>query len=225
MQEGKPAKRARLGDEKNENAFYSSPDSLYDVSPDGPTPGAGAGAGAGAIAPAAESAESDYESEDEVGELGAPAIPVSIRSDTYSVKDPRKLTPAQQAELVEKRNEAVRNLLSTNAAPSASELRDAINAAEVEFYRKHLKSRFGGRNTRRKSKVRIPVKKNGDLTKLGYSMTKKARSRHSAIKKAVKKFGRATVSRKLNALAIFNRRRHPATARKARADRKYAMKV
>lgn len=80
----------------------------------------------------------------------------------------------------------------------------------------------GGRKTR---KVRIPVKKNGDLTNLGYSLSKKSRSRHSSIKKAVKKFGRATVSRKLNALAIFNKRRHPATARKARADRKYAMKV
>lgn len=80
----------------------------------------------------------------------------------------------------------------------------------------------GGRRTR---KVRIPIKHTGDLTNLGYSMTKKARTRHGALKKAVKKFGRATVSRKLNALAIFNKRRHPATARKARADRKYAMKV
>lgn len=160
----------------------------------------------------------------EIGELGAPAIPVSSRSDIYSIKDPKKLTPAQEAELVERRNEAVRKLLSTNAAPSESELRDAINAAEVEFYREHLKSRFGGRKTtRRKSKVRIPIKKNGDLTNLGYSMTKKARTRHGALKKAVKKFGRATVSRKLNALAVLNKRRHPATARKARADRKYAM--
>jgi hypothetical protein len=81
----------------------------------------------------------------------------------------------------------------------------------------------GGRKTRRK--VRIPVKHTGDLVKLGYSMTKKARTRHGALKKAVKKFGRATVSRKLNALAIFNKRRHPMTARKARADRKYVMKV
>jgi len=81
----------------------------------------------------------------------------------------------------------------------------------------------GGRRTRRK--VRIPIKHTGDLTKLGYSMTKKARTRHGALKKAVKKFGRATVSRKLNALAIFNKRRHPATARKAKMDRKYVMKV
>ena len=81
----------------------------------------------------------------------------------------------------------------------------------------------GGR--RRTRKVRIPIKHTGDLVKLGYSMTKKAHTRHGALKKAVKKFGRATVSRKLNALAIFNKRRHPVTARKARADRKYVMKV
>ena len=86
-----------------------------------------------------------------------------------------------------------------------------------------LMLRGGRRRTTRK--VRIPIKKNGDLTNLGYSLSKKSRSRHSSIKKAVKKFGRATVSRKLNALAIFNKRRYPATARKARADRKYAMKV
>jgi hypothetical protein len=74
-------------------------------------------------------------------------------------------------------------------------------------------------------KVRIPVKNTGDLVKLGYSLSKKARTRHGALKKAVKKFGRATVSRKLNALAVFNKRRHPLTARKVRSDRKYVMKA
>ena len=85
-----------------------------------------------------------------------------------------------------------------------------------------LKARFGGRRTR---KVRIPIKHTGDLSNLGYSLSKKARTRHGALKKAVKKFGRATVSRNLNALAVFNKRRHPLTARKARADRKYVMKA
>uniref|UniRef100_A0A6C0HM65 Uncharacterized protein n=1 Tax=viral metagenome TaxID=1070528 RepID=A0A6C0HM65_9ZZZZ len=80
----------------------------------------------------------------------------------------------------------------------------------------------GGRKTR---KVRIPIKRTGDLVNLGYSLSKKARSRHSSLKKAVKKFGRATVSRKLNALAVFNKRRHPVTSRKAKMDRKYVMKV
>lgn len=94
-----------------------------------------------------------------------------------------------------------------------------------ELKKPFMRIRGGRKTRRRKSKVRIPIKHTGDLVNLGYSMTKKARSRHGALKKAVKKFGRATVSRKLNALAIFNKRRHPATARKARADRKYAMKV
>ena len=216
MGDRRPAKKAKVAVavEEAENEFYSSPDSLLSVSPDGPTPGGtGPSAGAGAAAP------------EEVGYLGAPAIVVSARSDRYSIKDPKKLTPAQEAELVERRNEAVRKLLAINSKPSGSDLQAAIEKAEVEFFREHLKSRFGGRKTRRKSKVRIPMKKNGDLVNLGYSMTKKARTRHGALKKAVKKFGRATVSRKLNALAIFNKRRHPATARKARADRKYAMKV
>ena len=97
------------------------------------------------------------------------------------------------------------------------------NSANPQELAAGLMLRGGRRRTTRK--VRIPIKKNGDLTNLGYSLSKKSRSRHSSLKKAVRKFGRATVSRKLNALAVLNKRRHPATARKARADRKYAMKV
>lgn len=98
------------------------------------------------------------------------------------------------------------------------------NSANPQELAAGLMLRGAGRR-RTTRKVRIPIKKNGDLTNLGYSLSKKSRTRHGALKKAVKKFGRATVSRKLNALAVLNKRRHPATARKARADRKYAMKV
>ena len=73
-------------------------------------------------------------------------------------------------------------------------------------------------------KVRILIKHEGDLSKLGYSLGKSARSRHASLKKAVKRYGRLSTSRKLNALAVFNKRRHPLTARKARADRKFVMK-
>jgi hypothetical protein len=72
--------------------------------------------------------------------------------------------------------------------------------------------------------VRIPIKHEGDLKKLGYSLGKSARSRHTSLKKAVKRYGRLSTSRKLNALAVFNKRRHPLTARKARADRTFVMK-
>ena len=81
----------------------------------------------------------------------------------------------------------------------------------------------GGRQ-RKTRKVRILIKHEGDLKKLGYSLGKSARSRHTSLKKAVKRYGRLSTSRKLNALAVFNKRRHPQTARKARADRKFVMK-
>ena len=84
----------------------------------------------------------------------------------------------------------------------------------------------GGRRHTRKAprKVRILIKHEGDLKKLGYSLGKSARSRHTSLKKAVKQYGRLSTSRKLNALAVFNKRRHPQTARKARADRTFIMK-
>ena len=155
--------------------------------------------------------------------LGPPAIPNPGAGPSRSIKDPTKMTPAMEAELAGARSRAISSLYAENPRPSPEEIRSAIETAEANFYRDHLTSRFGGRRRRTHRKVRIPIKKNGDLTNLGYSLSKKPRSRHSSLKRAVKKFGRATVSRKLNALAVLNKRRHPATARKARADRKYAM--
>ena len=73
----------------------------------------------------------------------------------------------------------------------------------------------GGRRHTRKAprKVRILIKHEGDLKKLGYSLGKSARSRHTSLKKAVKRYGRLSTSRKLNALAVFNKRRHPRHAK------------
>jgi hypothetical protein len=82
----------------------------------------------------------------------------------------------------------------------------------------------GRRNRRTRKSVRILIKHEGDLSKLGYSMGKSVRSRHASLKKAVKRYGRLATSRKLGALAVFNKRRHPGTARKARSDRKFVMK-
>jgi hypothetical protein len=70
----------------------------------------------------------------------------------------------------------------------------------------------------------LPKLKEGSLTQFGYSMKSKSRSRHTALNKAVKKFGAASVSRKLNVLAIYNKNTSPKTARTARSDRKYVMK-
>jgi hypothetical protein len=100
----------------------------------------------------------------------------------------------------------------------------ATDAAFGELDRKAAFGKPEGGRRRNTRKVRILIKHEGDLKKLGYSMDKSARSRHTSLKKAVKRYGRLSTSRKLNALAVFNKRRHPQTARKARADRKFVMK-
>lgn len=116
-----------------------------------------------------------------------------------------------------------------SGVPEAQAEYDAAGVAYSELLKKEVMEKHGitggkGRRNTRKSKVRIPMKHEGDLKNLGYSLGKSARSRHASLKKAVKRYGRLSTSRKLNALAVFNKRRHPQTARKARADRKFVMK-
>lgn len=99
----------------------------------------------------------------------------------------------------------------------------ATDAAFKELDRKAAFGKPEGGRRRKTRKVRILIKHEGDLKKLGYSLGKSTHSRHTSLKKAVKRYGRLSTSRKLNALAVFNKRRHPQTARKARADRKFVM--
>lgn len=79
-----------------------------------------------------------------------------------------------------------------------------------------------GRKTRRKN--RIGPLKTGLLTKLGYSTTASTARRHAAVKRAVKKYGKASTIRKLNAVAVLTRRRSPAKSRTFRSDMKYVQK-
>jgi hypothetical protein len=63
--------------------------------------------------------------------------------------------------------------------------------------------------------------KEGELSKLGYSFGKTARSRHIALNAATRKHGALSIYRKLNALAVYTKRTSPKTAKKALADRNY----
>ena len=69
-----------------------------------------------------------------------------------------------------------------------------------------------------------PLKK-GLLKKVGYSASASATRRHAAVKRAVKKYGRASTIRKLNAVAVYTRKRAPKTSRKFKADMKFAQKL
>ena len=64
--------------------------------------------------------------------------------------------------------------------------------------------------------------KKGDLTKFGYSAKSPERTRHSAIKKAVKKTGAITIERKLNALAVYTKNRNPKLSKEFKEDSLYA---
>lgn len=64
--------------------------------------------------------------------------------------------------------------------------------------------------------------KKGELTQFGYSAKSPVRTRHSAIKKAAKKYGKVTVQRKLNALAVYNSKKNPKMAAEFKQDSLYA---
>ena len=70
----------------------------------------------------------------------------------------------------------------------------------------------------------IGALKHGDLTSLGYSHTKSATVRHTAISKAVSKYGRAATIRKINALAVYSKRTGPSRSKTYRTDMHYVQK-
>ena len=68
------------------------------------------------------------------------------------------------------------------------------------------------------SKLRLKLKK-GSLG--NYKVKSPAKSRHSSLKKAVKKSGYSTTIKRLNVLAIYNKNQHPEIAKTVKQDIKY----
>lgn len=68
-----------------------------------------------------------------------------------------------------------------------------------------------------------PLKK-GLLKRTGYSVTAKAKTRRRAVDRAVKKYGKLSTLRKLNAVAVYTRRTSPVKSRKFKSDVKYVQK-
>lgn len=88
--------------------------------------------------------------------------------------------------------------------------------------RKSISRRRSTKNPRKSTrKVRISISKPGSLSKYGYSMSKTAASRHKALSKAVKAYGYGSIMRKVNAIYVFNKKKHPDLARKASRDKSW----
>jgi hypothetical protein len=64
----------------------------------------------------------------------------------------------------------------------------------------------------------------GDLTSFGYSHTKPAAERHEVLDKAVSRYGRASVIRKLSAIATYSKRTAPTRSNTYRTDMHYVQK-
>lgn len=64
----------------------------------------------------------------------------------------------------------------------------------------------------------------GPLSSLGYTVNAKASTRRHAVDRAVKKYGKLSTLRKLNAVAVYTRRTSPAKSRKFKSDVKYVQK-
>jgi len=69
-----------------------------------------------------------------------------------------------------------------------------------------------------------PLKK-GELKAMGYDATASASVRHAAIAKAVGAYGRLSTLRKLNAIAVLNKRTSPARAKTFKSDRNWVKKT
>jgi hypothetical protein len=68
-----------------------------------------------------------------------------------------------------------------------------------------------------------PLRK-GLLTSLGYSHTKKASARHKSLTRAIKKYGRTSTIRKLNAIRVYTRRTAPSASKTYTTDMHYVQK-
>jgi hypothetical protein len=75
--------------------------------------------------------------------------------------------------------------------------------------------------TQTRKKGRIGTLKRGLLVKYGYHNVTSLSvvQRHTALNKAIRAYGALSVSRKLNAVYVYNRKTNPSAARVFKADR------
>lgn len=100
----------------------------------------------------------------------------------------------------------------------------ARELATFEHYLEQLDLAENQLRTGGRSKNIIGPLQEGKLTSLGYSPSKKMKTRRAALSKAVTKYGRLSTLRKVNAIAVLTKRRSPALSKKYKADVKHLQK-
>jgi hypothetical protein len=81
------------------------------------------------------------------------------------------------------------------------------------------------RKSKKTNKNRIGTLRKGLLAKYGYQdvTSLSVIQRHTALNKAIRAYGALSVSRKLNAVYVYNRKTNPSAARIFKADRDYVL--
>ena len=111
------------------------------------------------------------------------------------------------------------------AAQSASGLkRTTINAPLLKKMREKCKRNNTKYNTHHKCNVLFHLEK-GTLSKFGYSMKKSKVSRHKSLKKAIKIVKPLSIYRKLNALYVLNKNKHPENAKIFKDDAEWVKQL
>ena len=81
------------------------------------------------------------------------------------------------------------------------------------------------RGSRGKGKKIFKNLRVGSLTNLGYSVSSPKTSRRRSLKKAVKEYGKSSTIKKLNVIAVYNKRVSPKTTKTARSDMEYVRSI
>lgn len=85
-------------------------------------------------------------------------------------------------------------------------------------------SRIKDRGLPGKGKKLFSLKK-GTLTQYGYDSTASAKSRRRSLRKAVKKYGALSISKKLNAVSVLTKRTAPGKSKTFKSDQKWVSKT
>lgn len=86
------------------------------------------------------------------------------------------------------------------------------------FYDVLPRLKNGGRTNR------IGPLKQGLMKAVGYDVTASKTRRRKAVRSAVKKYGKLSTLRKLNAVSVYTRRTSPVKSRRFKADSRYVQK-
>ena len=81
------------------------------------------------------------------------------------------------------------------------------------------------RGSRGKGKKIFKNLRVGSLTNLGYSISSPKSSRRRSLKKAVKEYGKSSTIKKLNVIAVYNKRTSPKTTKIAKTDMQYVRDI